>query len=124
MPELRKSGRAGRRATAKTPSKPSADRRRAANPNPSPNPNTSRRVGAAGREEKAVALAQPEPRENPIELEEGEGDNNGVELATAEEKMDEFDSGGRSGDNRLAGGEDEGSTAPLPDTVRCFVKFL
>ncbi|KAH7565302.1 hypothetical protein JRO89_XS09G0183800 [Xanthoceras sorbifolium] len=34
-----------------------------------------------------------------------------------EKKMDEFHSGGRSNDKANAGGEDEGSTAPLPEKI-------
>ncbi|KAJ4797435.1 Casein kinase I protein [Rhynchospora pubera] len=109
MPELRSGGRAGRRAAARARNRPAEERPQTAQPNPN-----SRRQEIA----PALALVQPEAREEQIGLEEGEGDNNGVELAVSEKKMDEFDSGGRSGDNKLAGGEDEGSTAPLPETVQ------
>lgn len=40
----------------------------------------------------------------------------------AEKKMDEYDSGGRSGD-KGPGAEDEGSTAPLPEKVSCSLDF-
>ncbi|OMO86647.1 hypothetical protein COLO4_20992 [Corchorus olitorius] len=41
----------------------------------------------------------------------------------AEKKMDEYDSGGRSGD-KGPGAEDEGSTAPLPEKVFYLLDFL
>ncbi|KAM0945738.1 putative protein kinase CK1-CK1-Pl family [Dioscorea sansibarensis] len=45
----------------------------------------------------------------------GGGEENQEEVG--ERRMDEFDSGGKSAD-KLAGGEDEGSTAPLPEKVQ------
>jgi hypothetical protein len=118
MPDLRSGGRAERKETAKVRNNPAEEKSQA----PNLNPNSRRRVGTATREETAPVLAQPDARENQIGLEEGVGDNNGVELAIAEKKMDEFDSGAKSGENRL-GGEDEGSTAPLPETVSAFCYF-
>ncbi|KAJ0076027.1 hypothetical protein Patl1_33996 [Pistacia atlantica] len=40
-----------------------------------------------------------------------------AEEEVGEKNMDEFDSGGRSNDKAVAGGEDEGSTAPLPEKI-------
>jgi hypothetical protein len=116
MPDLWSGGRAGRKVTAKVRNNPAEEKRQP----PNLNPKSRWRDGTATREETAPALAQPDARENQIGLEEGVGDNNEVELAIAEQKMDEFDSGAKSGDNRL----DEGSTAPLPETVSFSVIFF
>lgn len=119
MPDLRSGSCAGRTVTAEVRNTPAEERCQP----PNSNPNSRTQVGTARVGEIAAALAQPEARENHIGLEEGEGDNNEVGLAIAEKKMDEFGSGGKSGDNRLAGGEDEG-TAPLPETVRSFFCYF
>lgn len=120
MPHLRSGAHAAPKPTAELPNQPPEDKRQA----PNLNPNSTRHDATATREEIAAALVLPDARDDQIALEEGVGDNNGVQLAIAEKKMDEFDSGARSGDNKLAAAEDEGSTAPLPETVRGFSLFF
>ncbi|KAJ4718048.1 putative Casein kinase [Melia azedarach] len=78
----------------------------AAVPVPVPVPDSNNNSNKVVVDEKVV-VAVAEAEENKAEKEDEVGEKN----------MDEFDSGGRSNDKANAGGEDEGSTAPLPEKI-------
>ncbi|KAE9452324.1 hypothetical protein C3L33_15775, partial [Rhododendron williamsianum] len=65
-----------------------------------------------------VVVKVSSPKATSLEGRKGEekGEGEGVRVLEKEKEMDECDSGGRTGDNGLAG-EDEGTTAPLPERV-------
>ncbi|KAB1218513.1 Casein kinase I isoform delta-like [Morella rubra] len=69
-----------------------------------------------GVDEKVVVAAAKEEKEN-RGLEEGGGGGGPEKEEVGEKQMDDCDSGGRSKDKAHAG-EDEGSTAPLPEKVQ------
>lgn len=116
MPELRSGVRRGR---AQANPVVQADR-----------PNTRRRRAARNQhpvDENPPVTRSAERREE-IRLAEGGGEVGGLVgeenlEGVGERRMDEYDSGARSAD-KLPGGEEEGSTAPLPEKVRSFLCFL
>lgn len=113
MPELRSGVRRGRAQANPIfqAERPTAGRRRAAARNKAP------------PVDKSPVNTSSEPREE-IRILEG-GDEVGglvgqeIKEGVGERKMDDYDSGAKSAD-KLPGGEDEGSTAPLPEKVDPF----
>ncbi|XP_072997215.1 casein kinase 1-like protein HD16 [Typha latifolia] len=107
MPELRSGARRGR-----------------ANPNPIATEErvTKRRRRAARSKQTCdeIVVTKSAERNEEIGLLEGGGEigeeKKDEEEGVGERKMDEFDSGARSAD-KIAGAEDEGSIAPLPEKV-------
>ncbi|KAJ6830957.1 casein kinase 1-like protein HD16 isoform X1 [Iris pallida] len=118
----------------------SGARRGRANPNPDPvaPPERPRRRAAAARNRRtAAALAAAEGKEEDlianaggeeeaaaageeVRLLEGGGEIGGGredEEGIGERRMDDYDSGGKSA-GKLAGGEEEGGAAPLPEKVQ------
>ncbi|KAK1549973.1 hypothetical protein Q3G72_011527 [Acer saccharum] len=85
-----------------------------------------RRTGQNKRQRNAIVVVdeQNESSNNIVNVEEAttpfdddEGEAGVLREEVAEETMDDYDSGGRSGD-KGPGAEDEGSTAPLPEKVQ------
>ncbi|KAK3213013.1 hypothetical protein Dsin_017719 [Dipteronia sinensis] len=85
-----------------------------------------RRTGQNKRQRNAIVVVdeQNESSNNIVNVEEAttpfdddEGELGVLREEVAEETMDDYDSGGRSGD-KGPGAEDEGSTAPLPEKVQ------
>lgn len=130
MPELRSRARRNRAAVNPNP-----------NPNPQPQDNTNsnnkrltlrtrQQRRAAQNKNKAntiVAVDENNKSKNIVNAEGttplNEKEEGGLlKEEVAEKKMDEYDSGGRSGD-KGPGAEDEGSTAPLPEKVNFFYGF-
>ncbi|KAI8568690.1 hypothetical protein RHMOL_Rhmol02G0219900 [Rhododendron molle] len=68
-------------------------------------------------EKVVVKVSSPEATSLEGRKGEEKGEGEGVRVLEKEKEMDECDSGGRTGDNGLAG-EDEGTTAPLPERVQ------
>ncbi|KAJ6823976.1 casein kinase 1-like protein HD16 isoform X1 [Iris pallida] len=117
----------------------SGARRGRANPNPDPvaPPERPRRRAAAARNRRTALLAAAEGKEEDlianaggeeeaaaageeVRLLEGGGEIGGGredEEGIGERRMDDYDSGGKSAD-KLAGGEEEGGAAPLPEKVQ------
>ncbi|KAH7686347.1 Non-specific serine/threonine protein kinase protein [Dioscorea alata] len=114
----------------KMPELRSGPRRGRAQPNPVVQSERRGAAGAARRRRPATRGRQAaeeivvvEPKEE-VGLPEGVGEIGALgggeeenQEEVGERRMDEFDSGGKSAD-KLAGGEDEGSTAPLPEKVQ------
>lgn len=109
MPELRSGARRGR---AQANPVVQAER-----------PSTRRRRGARNQQqpvdENPPTLTRPAERREEIGLVEGRGEVGGEENreGVGERMMNDCDSGAKSG-GKLPGGEEEGSTAPLPEKVR------
>lgn len=89
---------------------------------------TRRRRAAAAAAAAAVPAPVPVPvpdsnNSNKLKVDERvvveakESEENKAAEEVGEKNMDEFGSGGPSNDKANAGGEDEGSTAPLPEKV-------
>ncbi|KAL5786275.1 hypothetical protein ACOSQ2_008667 [Xanthoceras sorbifolium] len=86
-----------------------------------------RRTGQNKRQRNAIVVVDDKSKshDNIVNVEEatkpfddGEGEVGVSREVVAEKKMDEYDSGGRSGGDKGPGAEDEGSTAPLPEKVQ------
>ncbi|CAL9049742.1 casein kinase 1-like protein HD16 isoform X1 [Musa acuminata AAA Group] len=109
MPELRSGARRGR---AQANPVVQAER-----------PSTRRRRGARNQQqpvdENPPTLTRPAERREEIGLVEGRGEVGGEENreGVGERMMNDCDSGAKSG-GKLPGGEEEGSTAPLPEKVQ------
>lgn len=120
----------------KMPELRSGPRRGRAQPNPVVQSERRGATGAARRRRPATRGRQAaeeivvvEPKEE-VGLPEGVGEIGALgggeeenQEEVGERRMDEFDSGGKSAD-KLAGGEDEGSTAPLPEKVSSFASLI
>ncbi|KAG2722855.1 hypothetical protein I3843_02G124200 [Carya illinoinensis] len=126
MPVLRSGARRGRAAAKQQQQQPSPNpieveeaiatrtrRRRAAAAAANNKNNNKQQLHQRGVDENVV-LPETEEKEN-LGLEEGGGRAEKEEVG--EKEMDDYDSGGRSND-KVHAGEDEGSTAPLPEKVQ------
>lgn len=128
MPVLRSGARRGRAAAKQQQPSPNpieveeaiatrTRRRRAAAAAANYKNNNKQQLHQRGVDENVV-LPETEVREKDnLGLEEGGGGAEKEEVG--EKQMDDHDSGGRSND-KVHAGEDEGSTAPLPEKVWTF----
>ncbi|XP_044487057.1 casein kinase 1-like protein HD16 [Mangifera indica] len=126
MPVLRSGVRRGRAAAAAAKAEETAEDRREGNRNLVEGAGEA--IATRTRRRRAAAAAAAVPKSNNNNKEKFTVDEKVVVVAevkeaekaqeeVGEKNMDGFDGGGRSNDKAIAAGEDEGSTAPLPEKI-------